>query len=259
MDPDDPGVYLIRACGYTTSSCPIPGVGLGGLTPPSDSNLGTVWHPSPTLVLGGLPLTKDDFRTHRAPMPQRRRAGPTVDASVHTTNGPYLSYAMDNQLESSQPNRAGRTRSRTVILAGNTSLRPDYHRAARSGFAAPTAPALPPETPPRSSPLPRSDRLGSTTPLSRPGLCRPPPAQNPQIGTTPTASHTTPEYDACATTKQLSNTLLIYGHRDRDKDQCADLLYDATQRYIQLGRPDPPPLSLRSLALTQEAGNHRHH
>ena len=40
-DPDDLGVYLIRACGYTTPSCPIPGVGLGGLTPPSDNNLGT--------------------------------------------------------------------------------------------------------------------------------------------------------------------------------------------------------------------------
>ena len=32
-DPDDLGVYLIRACGYTTPSCPIPGVGLGGLNP----------------------------------------------------------------------------------------------------------------------------------------------------------------------------------------------------------------------------------
>ena len=37
---------------------PILGVGLGGLAPPPD-----------TPVSGGLPLTKDDFRTHRAPMP----------------------------------------------------------------------------------------------------------------------------------------------------------------------------------------------
>ena len=32
-DPDDLGVYLIRACGLTTSTCSVPGVGLGGLTP----------------------------------------------------------------------------------------------------------------------------------------------------------------------------------------------------------------------------------
>ena len=79
-DPEDLGVYLIRACGYTTPSCPIPGVGLGGLTPPSDNNLVTGWNPSLTWVSGGLPLTKDDFRTHRAPMPLRRRAGPAADA-----------------------------------------------------------------------------------------------------------------------------------------------------------------------------------
>ena len=243
-DPDDLDVYLIRACGYTTTSCPIPVVGLGGLTPPSDNNLGTGWNPSPTRVLGGLPLTKDDFRTHRAPMPLRRRAGLTADTSVHTTNGLYLFYAIDDQLESSWPNGAGRTRSRTAILSGNTPLPPDYHRAARRGLATPAAPALPPKTPPRSSPLPRSDRLGSTSPLGRPGLCRPPPPPKPQIDTTPTASHTTPEYDASAATKQLSNTLLSYSHRDWDKAQRADPLCDATRRYIQLDRPDPPPRSL---------------
>ena len=31
--PDNLGVYLIRACGFTTSACPVPGVGLGGLNP----------------------------------------------------------------------------------------------------------------------------------------------------------------------------------------------------------------------------------
>ena len=82
-DPDGLGVYLMRACSYTSPSCPIPGVGLGGLTPPSDNNLGTAWHHSPTLVLDGLPLTQDDFRTHRTPMPLRRRAGPLADASVY--------------------------------------------------------------------------------------------------------------------------------------------------------------------------------
>ena len=216
--------------GYTTPSCPIPGVGLGGLTSPSDSNLGTGWNPSTTWVLGGIPLTKDDFRTHRAPMPLRRRAGPTTDASVYTTNEPFLFYAIDEQLESSRPTRAGRTRGRTAILAGNTPLRPDYHRAARSGFAAPAAPAPPPKTQPRSSPLPLSDRLGSTTPLGCLGFCRTPPAQKPQNNTTPPASHTTPEDDACAATKQLSNKLLRYSHRDWDKAQRADPLCDATRR-----------------------------
>ena len=32
-DPDDLGLYLIRACGFITPACPVPGVGLGGLTP----------------------------------------------------------------------------------------------------------------------------------------------------------------------------------------------------------------------------------
>ena len=178
-DPDDLGVYLIRACGYITPSCPIPGIGLGGLTPPSDDNLGTGRNASPTRVLGGLPLAKDDFRTHRSPIPLRRMAGPTADTSVNPTNGPYLSYAIDDQLETSRLTRAGRTRSRTAFLTGNTPLRPDYHRAARSGFAASAAPALPPKTPLRSSQLPRSDRLGSTIPLGRPDLCRPSPAPNP--------------------------------------------------------------------------------
>ena len=223
-------------------------------------HLGTAWHHSPTSVLGGLPLTQDDFRTHRAPMPLRRRAGPLADASVYTTHGPYPPYAIDDQLEPSRTTRAGRTRSRTAILAGHTPLRPDNHRAARSGFAAPAAPALPPRTQPRSSPLPRSDRLGSTTPLGRPGLCRPPPAPNSQIDTTPPAPHTCTKDDTYAATKQLSKTLLSYSHHDWDKAQRADPLYDATRRYIQLGHPDPPPqLSLRPLALTQEAGDRRHH
>ena len=243
-DPDGLGVYLIRACSYTSPSCPIPGIGLGGLTPPSDNNLGTAWHHSPTLVLGGLPLTQDDFRTHRAPMPLRGRAGPLADASVYITHGPYPSYAIDDQLEPSRTARAGRTRSRAAILAGHTPLRPDYYRAARRGFAAPAVPALPPRTQPRSSPLPRSDRLGSTTPLGRPDLCRPPPAQNSKIDTTPPAPHTNTENSTYAATKQLSSTLLSYSHRAWDKAQRADPLCDTTRRYIQLGRRDPPPSSL---------------
>ena len=108
-DPDDLGVYLICACGYTTSFRPIPGVGLGAPTSPSQNNPGTCRNPFLTPVLGGLPLTKDNFRTHRAPMPLRRMTGPTTGTLVTPTDGPYLSYALDDQLEISRPNRAGRT------------------------------------------------------------------------------------------------------------------------------------------------------
>ena len=111
-------------------------------------------------------------------------------------------------------------------------------------FAAPSAPELTPRTQPRSSLLPRSDRLGSTTPLGRPGLRHPPATQNTQIDTTPPAPLTNTEDDTNASTKQLSNTLLSYNHRDWKNAQREDPLCDATRRYIQLGRPDPPPSSL---------------
>ena len=62
-DPDDLGVYLIRACGLTTPSCPVPGVALGGLVPSPDIPVLGGLPPSPDIpVLGGLPLTPDDFR-----------------------------------------------------------------------------------------------------------------------------------------------------------------------------------------------------
>ena len=50
------GIYLIRAGGLNSPSSPIPGVGLGGLVPRTES-----------AVLGGLPFTSADycyFRTH---------------------------------------------------------------------------------------------------------------------------------------------------------------------------------------------------
>ena len=81
MDPDDLGVYLIRTYGYTTPSCSIPGVGLGGLTTPSYNSQGTGSNSFPTPVLGGLHLTKDDFRAPCAPMPLRRMTGPTTIAT----------------------------------------------------------------------------------------------------------------------------------------------------------------------------------
>ena len=81
MDPDDLGVYLIRTYGYTTPSCSIPGVGLGGLTTPSYNSQGTGSNSFPTPVLGGLHLTKDDLRAPCAPMPLRRMTGPTTIAT----------------------------------------------------------------------------------------------------------------------------------------------------------------------------------
>ena len=85
--PDDLGVYLNRACGFTTRDCPVPGVGLGGLTPSPclapNAVLGGLTPPPDSPVLGGLPLTIDDFRTHRAPMP------PT-----HMTARPRRPYAI---------------------------------------------------------------------------------------------------------------------------------------------------------------------
>ena len=72
-NPNDLGVYLIRACGFITPSCPVLGVGLGGLAPlpyhTPGAGLGGLVPPPDAPVLGGLTLTKDDFRTHRAPMP----------------------------------------------------------------------------------------------------------------------------------------------------------------------------------------------
>ena len=168
--------------------------------------------PLPDSGLGWATLDKGRLSDAPRSYATKPTAGPTTDTSVTPTSGPYLSYAIDDQLETSRPNRAGRIQSRTAILTGNTPLRPDYHRAARSGFAASAIPALPPKTPLCSSPLPRSDRLGSTIPLGRPDLCCPSPAANPQMDPTPTVSpvsnYTTPEYDACAAAEQLSNTSL---------------------------------------------------
>ena len=166
-DPNDLGVYLIRACGYTTASCPIPGVGLGGLTtsfygPTTDQNS------SPTTLLGGLPLTKDDFRTHRALMPLNRMADPTASRSAIATNIPWLSYAINDHNETPRSNCARHTRNRTATLTGNTPLWPDHRMADRSGFAASAAPSPPPKSTLRSSPLPRSARLGFIIPLRRP-------------------------------------------------------------------------------------------
>ena len=171
-DPDDLGVYLIRACGYATPSCPILGDGWGGLAPSSYNNPRTGPNPFPTLVLGGLPLTKYDFWTHRTPMPLMHMTGPTTDPFATPTDEPCLSYAIDDQHEASQSNCVRRTQKRMAILAGNTPSRPDYRTAARNGFAVSAAPAPPPKAPLCPSPPPRSARLGSTIQLGRPASLR---------------------------------------------------------------------------------------
>ena len=183
-DPDDLGVYLIRACGYTMASCPTPGIGLGELTA-SFYSTNTGQNSFLTPVLGGLPLKKYDFRMHSAPMLLNRMTGPTASTFAIATDEPWLSYAINGHHEASRSNCARDTRSRTATLTGNTPLRPDYRMAARSGFAAPAAPSPPPKATLRSSPPPRSARLGSTIPLRRPTLPRMATAPNPQIDHSP--------------------------------------------------------------------------
>ena len=60
-NPDDLGVYLIRACGFITLACPVLGVSLGGLTPlpyhAPDAVLGGLTPLPDFPVLGRLPLT----------------------------------------------------------------------------------------------------------------------------------------------------------------------------------------------------------
>ena len=248
-DPDDLGVYLIRACDYITPSCPIPSVGLGGLTP-SFYSLSTGQNPFPTPVLGGLPLTKDDFRTHRAPMPLNRMTGPTASSFAIATDEPWLSCAINGHHEASRSNCARRTQSRTATLTGDTPSRPDYRMAARSGFPASAAPPPPPKATLRSSPPPCSARLGSTIPLRHPPLPRTVTAPNPRMDHSPRVAPpaqqgaTPDDKISAAVEQQLSNTLLSYSHSNWDRAQRAGPLCNVTRRYIQLGRPNPLPRSL---------------
>ena len=243
------GVYLIRACGYTTASCPTPGVGLGGLTASFYSpNTGQSSFTTP--VLGGLPLTKDDFRTHRALMPLNRMTGPTASSFAIANDKPWLSYAINDHHEASRFNCARHTRSRTVTLTDNTPLRSDYRMAARSGFAASAAPSPPPKATLRSSPFSCSARLGSMIPLRCPTPPRMATTPNPQMDHSPPVAPpaqqdaTLDDKTSTLAEQQLSNTLLSYSHSDWDKARRADPLCDVTRRYIQLGRPNPLPRPL---------------
>ena len=246
-DPDDLGVYLIRACGFTTSACPVPGVGLGGLTPSPchapDAALGGLTPPPDSPVLGGLHLTIDDFRTHRAPMPPTYMTVRPRCSSAILPKAAFTTYAISTLDDAPRPTQ--RTRSQTAILDGNAPSRPDYRTAAHSGFAASAASAPPPL---RTSPPPRSARLGSTTSTGRPALAsstlNPPDLQSNSPPSTAPLHPTVPDLYVQAAAAHLSNTLLNYSHSDWEQAQREDPLCDATRRYIQLGCPQPLLTSL---------------
>ena len=99
---EDGSKYLIRACGLQTPSYPIPGAGLGGLMPRTESN-----------ALVGLRFTSADFCDFRAHWPRMRlddfptpsrRFFARVSASVATVdNSPgrgWVSRAADNDFSS---------------------------------------------------------------------------------------------------------------------------------------------------------------
>ena len=215
---DELGVYLIRACGYTTPSCPISGGGLGGLAPSSYPDLGELVFLPVTPVLGGLLLTNDDFRKHRAPMPYDRSYHPPLRGSYRST---LYFNANSARVDTPCPPCTQPTQSLIAILTGNVPSRPAYSTAANSGFAASAAVAPPPKAQLRpSSPL-HLARLGSTISLRRfasPHLST--VLFNSQLSLSlplaPSTLHaSTPDPDVHAAAVFLSNTLLSYSHRDR--------------------------------------------
>ena len=125
-----------------------------------------------------------------------------------------------------------------MILGGNAPSRTDYSTATHSGFAASAASA---PSPLRTSPPPRSARLGSTTSTSRLASTSstPTPSELQSDSPPPTAPlHPTAlDPDVQAAAAHLSNTLLNYSHSDWEQSQREDPLCDATHRYIQLGCP----------------------
>ena len=236
-DPDNLGVYIIRACGLTTPSCPVAGVGLGGLAPsPNIPVLGGLAPPPDISVSGGLPPTQDDFRTHRAPLPSQSMTARSRRSCAPSPQAPPTPYAISARDDI--PRLSRRTRSRTAISAGHTPSRPNYRKAAHSGFAAPAASAPPPS---RTSPPPRPDRLGYTKITNgRVPTRSPPPSADlrsvPPPLTTSLQS-TAPNPDIQAAAVHLSNTLLNYNHHDWEQAQREDPLCDTTRRHIQLGCP----------------------
>ena len=239
-DPDYLGVYLIRACGFITASCPVPGVGLGGLTHSPyhtpGAGLGGLVPPPDTPVLGGLPLTKDDFRTHRASMPSTQMTSRPPRPYATPSKAPYTTYAISVRDDTLRLTR--RTRSQTANLDGNVPSRTDYRTAAHSEFATSAASAPPP---PRTSPPPRSARLGFTTSTGRLASTSSTPTPSDLQSDSPPSTApfhpkaTDPDVQAAAA--HLSNTLLTYSPSYWEQAQREDPLCDATPRYIQLGCP----------------------
>ena len=119
-DPDDLGVYLIRACGFLTPSCPVPGVGLGGLAPPPYHTPGAALGrlaPSPDIpVLSGLPLTEDDFRAHCAPMPSPYMTARPRRLYATPPQAPYTTYAINARDDAPRPHDAHETKPRSWMV-----------------------------------------------------------------------------------------------------------------------------------------------
>ena len=143
--------------------------------------------------------------THLTARPRRPYATPP--------KAPYTTYAISARDDA--PRFTRRTRSQTAILDGNASSRPDYRKAAHSGFAASAASAPPPLC---TSPPPRSARLGSTTSTGRlastSSTPTPPSLQSDSPPLTAPLHATAPDPDVQAAAAHLSNTLLNYSHSD---------------------------------------------
>ena len=249
-DPDNLGVYLIRACGFSTPACPVPGVGLGGLTL-------SPCH-APDAVLDGLPLTPDDFRIHRAPMPPTHMAAHPRRSSATLPKAPLAKYAISAPDDAPRPTR--RTRSQTATLDGNAPSCPNYRTAAHSGvprvrrFCASYAPHLAASAigPPRLHDLYRSPCLDYLD-------ADPPDLQSDPPPPTAPLHPTVPDLEAQAAAAHLSNTLLNYSHSDWEQAQREDPLSDATRRYIQLVCPQPPSgLAMRPHSLASTPRPRRH-
>ena len=125
---------------------------------------------------------------------------------------PYPTYAISARDDA--PRSTRRTQSRTVILDGNATSRPDCRTAAHSGFPASAASA----PPPLPSPPPRSARLGSTTSTGRltstSSTPTPPDLQSDCLPHAAPLHPTAPDPDVQAAATHLFNTLLNYSHSD---------------------------------------------
>ena len=187
----------------------------------------------------GLPHTPGDIRRlPDTPCPATVSLCDYLPSSPSRDISPGALHNLRHNARDGAPRPKRQTRSQTAILDGNTPSRPDYRTAAHSGFAASAAAATPPL---RTSPPPRSARLGSTTSPGRraPISSTPPPADLQSVPPPLSAPlhPTAPDPDAQAAAAHLSNTLLNYSHSDWEQAQRDDPLCYATRRYIQLGCP----------------------